>query len=99
MIQQQFRFGNSLDERFRAVHELNPTIYRMFKYFTFEAIKAGKKHLSADLIVHRIRWYTGIEMKGDTYKINNNYISRYARKFMEEFPEYNGFFRTRQLKT
>jgi hypothetical protein len=29
------------------------------------------------------------------YKVDDGWISHYARKFMEEFPEFNGYFQTR----
>jgi hypothetical protein len=32
---------------------------------------------------------------GEEFKINNNWSSFYARKFMKESPAYEGFFRLR----
>lgn len=89
----------SLDEKFKEVDEKNPFVYATFKRFTLMLIEAGKKHYSADRVFHDIRGDTPMDMRDETYKINNNYISRYARKFMLEYPEHAGFFRTRQLKT
>ena len=48
--------------------------------------------------MHRVRWETGIETKGDEYKVNNNYISAYARMFERVYPEHQGFFRKRSSK-
>lgn len=98
MIQQRLDFPLSLDEKFKEMDEKNPLIYSLFKFYTFQAIALGEKHYSADRVFHDIRADSPADMQ-ENYKINNNYISRYARKFMEEFPEHAGFFRTRQLKT
>lgn len=89
---------DSYEKQFRIFHASNPQVYKMFKRFSLEAIEAGKKHLSAWLIINRMRWETEIVTQGDAFKINNNYIAYYSRMFMEEFPIYKGFFRTRDLR-
>lgn len=81
-----------------AWHKQNPHVYQLFKRFTIQAIDAGHKNLSAWLIINRIRWETSIETKGDDFKISNDYIAYYSRLFMHDFPQYKGFFRTKQLK-
>ncbi len=35
---------------------------------------------------------------GEDFKINDHYLSRYARKLMEEHPELDGLFELRELK-
>jgi len=83
---------------FENFHENNPRVYELFILFTSRVIGRGFKHYSADAIVHRIRWETGVETRGDEFKLNNNYISAYARMFERDFPQYQGFFRKRQSK-
>lgn len=73
----------------------NPQIYDMFKRFAFEAIKAGRKRLGAAMIIERMRWETTVAAQDDEFKINQNYAAFYSRKFMNEFPQYTGFFTTR----
>lgn len=85
----------TLEERFEKYHERNPHIYRAFRHYAFQAIAAGRKHLGVGLIAERIRWDTVIS-GDDGFKINNNYRAFYARKFMEDYPEFKGFFRTRR---
>jgi hypothetical protein len=41
-----------------------------------------------------MRWDSAIGETDSEYKISDGWISHYARKFMEEYPEYDGFFRT-----
>ena len=85
-------------ERFEKFHRENPAVYEMFKRFTFEAIRAGKAHLSAAMVVKRIRWETNVVTTGDQFKINDQYTPHYSRLFMEDFPEHDGFFFTRRLR-
>jgi len=80
---------------FERFHVENPRVYELFERFTLQVIKRGFKHYSADAICHRLRWETGIETRGDDRKINNNFVSAYARLFERDHPEYRGFFRKR----
>ena len=78
-------------------HKDNPEVYLLFKRFTFQAISKGHKHLSAWLIMNRIRWETNVVTTG-LFKISNNHIAYYARLFMVDFPTQQGFFRTKEMK-
>lgn len=78
-------------------HKDNPDFYHLFCRFTRQAISRGHKNLSAWLVVNRIRWETSIVTKGDEFKIRNDYIALYSRLFMQDNPEYKGFFRTRVM--
>jgi hypothetical protein len=89
---------NTERQRWLEWHAANPHVYDLFKRFTFEAIDRGHRKLSAWLIVNRIRWETTVETMGGDFKISNNFIAYYARLFMDEHPEYRGFFRTKPLK-
>ena len=82
---------------FNNYHKENPQIWEAFKNYSFEAKKKGFKHYSANGIFEIIRWHTDVQSR-DKYKVNNNYRPDYARKMMEEFPEFKGFFRIRELK-
>tara|TARA_R110000868_G_scaffold399537_1_gene673349 strand:- start:320 stop:700 length:381 start_codon:yes stop_codon:yes gene_type:complete len=79
-------------------HEQYPEVWDLFIRFTFEMINKGFKNYSAQHgIFARIRW----EMDAggndvNQFKINNNYSAFYARRFMEMYPQHDGFFRTRQ---
>lgn len=89
----------TLTSRFNQFHNDNPQVYEMFKKFTFMAIRRGHNRLSAWMIANRIRWETSIEtISVEDYKISNDYIALYARKFMSDYPEYNGFFKIKEMK-
>jgi hypothetical protein len=86
----------TLTERFEEFHANNPHVYELFKQFAQEAISVGRDHLSAEMLVHRIRWESVIKTVTRDYKINNNYAAFYGRLFARDFPEHRYFFRTRR---
>lgn len=76
-------------------HKQNPAVYELFVKYTKEAINAGHEHYGAKGVIERIRWHTSVETGGDIFKINNNWAPFYARLFMVDYPEHDGFFRLR----
>lgn len=82
---------------FKKYDRKNPLIWRMFKKFAFRARVIGYKTYSSNRIFEQIRGDTGVS-GSDQYKINNIYRPDYARKFMIMYPDYKGFFRTRETK-
>ena len=88
---------NDQKEWFELYNEENPQIYELFKRYSLSAIERGHKNLSAEFIFNVIRWETSMKTSDD-FKINNNAKPYYARKFMKEYPQYNGFFRKRHSK-
>jgi len=86
-------------ERAKEFDRKNPHVYALFKKFAFELIEAGVKRTSADVVYNRIRWETAIQTKGDTFKINENFKAYFARRFIKEHPQYEGFFAFRRLRS
>lgn len=79
-------------------HSENPSVYRTFIRFTFEAMDA-RRHYSAKAIFERMRWHLDIETESaDDFKLNNNYPAFYARLFMRDHPKLPGFFHTREQR-
>jgi len=79
-------------------HRRHPEVWDMFVHFTFEMIQRGYKNYSVNAIFERIRWEKD-SVGGDgvtSFKLNNNYRAFYSRRFMRAYPEYDGFFRTRE---
>ena len=89
--------GKWTKENFEKHHIENPEIYDMFCKFSKE-MASVRKHYSAKAIFHRMRWETAISEKNSEFKISDGWISHYARKFLDEHPEYSTFFRTRTPK-
>lgn len=87
-----------MKKTFEQYDKENPEIWELFKSKTLQTIKKGFSNYSAKGIFEIIRWHEGGDEKSDGFKINNNYTPFYARKFMNEYPEYEGFFRTKTLR-
>lgn len=89
-----------LDEMKRqctAYHKAHPEVWDLFVKFSKEIISKGYKNYSVNAIFERIRWEIDVGGNGDTeFKINNNYRPLYARRFMNMYPQHDGFFRTRK---
>lgn len=84
-------------ERFKKFDRENPHVWEMFKRFAAEALSKGHKRLSSSLIVDRMRWETMMQTTDPQFKLNDNFTPYYARKFLAEFPVYDGFFCLRTL--
>ena len=85
--------GKWTKENFNEFHTNNPEIYNLFVKFTNMATQR-KQYYSAKAVFHRIRWESMVTGEGD-YKIDDGWISHYARKFMDDFPQHSGFFKTK----
>jgi hypothetical protein len=88
-----FPEGKWTREAFEVHHAAHPEIYRKFCQFAQQAA-ARTDHYSAKAVFHRVRWSTAIDEGGD-FKIDDGWISHYARKFMEDYPQHSEFFATR----
>jgi hypothetical protein len=86
--------GKWSKENFKIHCRENPQIYEMFKHYALRAAKV-RNHYSAKTIFHIIRWQTQIKENNSDFKIDDGWISHYARRFMDDHPEYEGFFETR----
>ena len=89
--------GEFTTENFEQYDKENPHIWEGFVKYTME-VTPHRKYFSAKAVFHRMRWDTAIGEVAAEYKLNDGWISHYARKFMDEFPQYDGFFQTRNRK-
>lgn len=85
--------GEYTSENFELHDAKNPHIWKAFVRYSLQ-VAAKRKYFSAKAIFHRMRWDTAIGEADGEYKLSDGWISHYARKFMDEYPEYKGFFRT-----
>lgn len=89
----------NIDERFNEFNANHPHIFNLFCTFALQ-VKARGKKIGAKAIAERIRWEIYFELpKLEEYKINNNYISRYARLAVKKYPELITVFNFRSLKS
>jgi len=89
---------NEIEQRFQQFHADNPQVYELFDRFTREVIRRGYKRFSSDAILHRIRWETSVVTTDRQFKINDHYTAYYARLWMQNNPQYDGFFSLRSIK-
>ncbi len=88
-----------LDAEFDDFHAKNPAVFEMFYRFAQQAYESGRKRIGAKMIAERIRWETAISPTSPDYKVNNSYISRYARLCAQKYPELGNLFTMRKLKS
>lgn len=75
----------------------HPDIYRKFRELTDDALRLRPgRVLSADQVLHVIRWDTELKGEGDVVKINNNASALFARLYVLERPQHEGCFRVRK---
>lgn len=82
----------------RDWHNKNPSIWAAFERFSLEAAASGRPRYSHWAVMNRVRWHTAIETTGREFKISNDHIAFYARKFCAKHPEYRTFFKLKPLK-
>ena len=83
---------------FWAFHQENPQVFELFKRFTEEMRGTGRKRYGVKSIAERIRWHFATTSRSDEFKMNNNYVSCYARLLILNDPELKDFFQTRESR-
>ena len=88
-----------LEQKFKEYDSKNPHVYNTFESFTLQLAKAGVRKTSAWLVVNRMRWESLIDVETDLeYKIPNDFIGIFARRFMKRNPKYSDMFRVKSTK-
>jgi len=100
--------GKTIQEAFEDFDKNNPKVYQLFKEQVLKAIAKGKDRISPKYIINWLRWEIfiktddaiEIEIEGEKlmFKINDAYSSRYARKFIDEFPIHEAKIARRRLR-
>jgi len=90
--------GKSIREGFLEFHKNNPHVYAAFEQQCLEAIKKGRKKISAKLILNWIRWNEYLKTDDKNFKINDAYQAYFARMFVNSNPEHREIFNFRKLR-
>lgn len=85
----------SIVRKFWKYHSANPAVFELFRKFSNELKRSGRKHYGAKAVMERIRWHFAVETVGDDFKLNNNYTSCYARLMVLQDDSFDGFFAMR----
>lgn len=87
----------TLDERFEIFHAENPHVFEVMVRLAREAKARGRRRIGAKALAERARWELAFAVEGEDFKINNSYVSRYARLLAETHPELADLFEFRRL--
>lgn len=89
----------TIQERFEEFHRLNPWVYRELLNLIEEWIAFGDEKIGIKALCEELRWHVKRKTEGrESFKINNNYTSRYARLIMDNVKALDGIFFVRELK-
>lgn len=90
----------SIDARFREFHQHNPKVYQQLVQLAREAKQSGRHRIGIKMLWEVARWNLSRDLRYDeTFKLPNDYHSRYARLMMDQEPDLRGIFETRQLRS
>ena len=76
----------------------NPEVWLEFQTLALQLIERGVRHYGAKAIFEVLRYHRTLETADPEYKINNNYTSYYARKFIRRHPRHSDFFEVRRSR-
>lgn len=88
----------TIEELFEKFDRENPHVYAQLLELTRQAQDRGSKKIGIKMLFEVVRWNRILATRGDDFKLNNNYHSRYARKILMEYPELATIFETRSLR-
>ena len=90
--------GESIQQRFESFHALNPWVLRQLERMTADCAERGFGHIGIGMLFELLRYRYGAATRGDAFRLNNDYRSRYARLLIEEHPEWTHLFEVRALR-
>lgn len=93
-------YPKSRVEKFLYFHKNNPHVLNQLEQLTFETVASGRKRYGFKTIYAVLRWKHDLSTSGDKFKLNDFYMSFYARALILKNPELKNFFefRTREFK-
>lgn len=98
LVEPIYETGMTLEERFEAFHAANPHVADALESLAAQWLSRHRK-VGVKSLGETLRWASGIQTDGDPYRINNSYLSRYARLLIERHPEWADSIETRSLAT
>lgn len=87
-----------LEDEWATYHVAHPRVYELICKFASVAIAKGRKRYAIATIWELIRWHVDFELDEPEFKLPNNHRAYYARLWMQEHPDYPGFFTTATLR-
>jgi hypothetical protein len=94
-------FGGTIQERFEDFRATNPHVEASLVRLARQAHRRGHRKIGIELLFAVLRWETMMKTNDPSsgFKLNDHYTSRYARLLMDKYPDLEGLFETRQLRS
>ncbi len=90
----------SLYAEWERYHKANPQVYQLVCKYAQEVLDRGLTKYGIGAIWERLRWHLTIEVRTATdFTLPNNHRAYYARHWLEQHPEHEGFFQTCALRS
>lgn len=89
------------EERFKLFHAEHPEVLQELVRLARIAQAAGRKKCGVRMLWETMRWsfYIKRTAAGGEYTFNDHFTSRYVRLIEAEYPEFQGFFERRALRS
>lgn len=99
--QLELGYGQTIQERFEAFHAANPFVYAELVLLARRAKARGATKIGMRMLFEIVRWrrYMATQDFSSGFKLNNSYVSRYARLICENEPDIASLIETRELKS
>lgn len=90
-----------LEVEFQRFHHDNPWVYDELVKLARQARQRGLQKIGIGLLWEVMRWNRMMrtDVPEGEFKLNNNHRSRYARAVMDNNPDLDGIFDTRELRS
>lgn len=93
------RPGSPLDKKFLEFHIAHPQVYTQLVELTRDAKTKGHSKFGLRMLWEVLRWKTLMASNGEaSLKLNDRFISLYARLIMFAEPDLQGMFEVRDSK-
>lgn len=91
----------TIQEAFDRFHQANPWVAVELRGMALDLVDAGHERVGIGMLFEVLRWryMRATTDTSSTFRLNNNYRSRYARLLADECPALDGVFETRRLHT
>jgi hypothetical protein len=98
MTDQRSLFDKTIDARFAEFHASHPQVYFTLVSLARQAKAVGKTRIGMKALFGRARWEFWLDTRGEEFKLNNSFSSRFARLIEEKEPDLRGLFEKRTLR-
>ncbi|WP_406738584.1 hypothetical protein OG365_24515 [Streptomyces sp. NBC_00853] len=88
----------TIQQRFEAFHALNPWVMRHLEKLVQDAIGKGFQRIGIGMLFELLRYRYGEATRGDEFRLNNDFRSRYVRELIGARPDWADLFETRALR-